>query len=991
MMTDQDKLKIIRLSSFLSMAPANLLSAMARNAEVRSYERGDFIYSREDPADAVYVLVDGKIGYPEIQETESQFPVASEVSAPGQLFGFAALVPGPPHRVMSARCVRATRVLAIEGQWMQSLCRRHGHEGHELLQQLTRAFAGHERAVAQRSGWLSIRNATKVYGRPGTAMRVLDDVSIEIRPGEFCAVVGPPGCGKSTLINAIAGFESLTEGIVYLDGECINRPGYKPHPSADRVVVRNVRTLSPWASVRKNLIRGSVAQGRMSEESALTKARELLERFGLSGVEDRYPRALSPASCRRVEIARALLDDPRVILLDDPLRELDESTRSAIHDEILDVFAPAETTVLFATRNLDEALYLADRVLIMAARPGRIRQTLLIDLPRSRDARSSHALRDLKAAARSVVHDEDMRTAEPGEPAAASSPADAPRLAPESGLDSGDKSPRPGRVEKQRPPSTSAPTLQPTGINAFGAALRDRRFLWTIEFIPSRDKILRDELHKLGGIADVMREHALLTAFSVTDRVVSDHDPDPVAAAAHLLDHSGKQPLVHFSGKGRDIRALPAWLERLREDRLNNVLFLTGDAVKNPIPGRRARYLESVAALAEAKLRDPLLLAGCALNPFKYREEDAMAQYLKLGKKVAAGADFVITQIGYDPHKYAEAAYWVDSRNYAVPLIANVMPLTAARARYMRHHQLPGVTITDSLLALLETEERTLADRGRARVLRRLALQIVGVRLLGYAGVQITGLHSTEQLQRLERHYREVQDLCTDRIVWKQAWAEAMSLPEGGQADPSPTREPWYLINPHHARPDRRARAKYRVMDKVHDLAFNRGPLAGLIGLTVRSVRRHTTADRMLERLERGIKAPLFGCETCGMCRLAATQYVCPETCPKGLANGACGGTSENLCEFRDRECIHSYKYRLAKELGLLEQIEAWLVPAVPADIRYTSSWPPHFRGEGPRIRIGAPGRPTTVGETTQLPPADAGTVESQPPTPARQRPPSTR
>jgi ABC-type nitrate/sulfonate/bicarbonate transport system ATPase subunit/5,10-methylenetetrahydrofolate reductase len=954
MMTQQEKLKVIRLSSFLSMAPANLLSAMARNADVRSYERGDFIYSREEPADLLYVLVDGKIGYPEIQEIDSQFPTTSEVSARGQLFGFAALVPGPQHRVISARCIRATRVLAIEGQWLQSFIQKHGQEGHELLQQLTHAFAGHEHAVSQRSGWLSIRNAAKVYGRAGKAVRVLDDVSIEIRPGEFCAVLGPPNCGKSTLINAVAGFESLTEGIVYLDGECINRPGQKPRPSSDRIVVHDVHSLSPWTSVRKNLIRDPVAEGRMSEDTALTKVRELLGRFGLSSVEDRHPRDLSAANCHRVEIARALFHDPRVILLDDPLRKLDESTRSSIHDEILDVFTPGATTTLFATRNLEEALYLADRVLIMTTRPGRICQTLVVDLPRNRDARSSREFQDLVADAKNVIHEENVRIAKSAIIAVSSPPTSEPSSTNRGNRESREKGPYSDRTKEQQSP-VMAPVLQSAGINAFEVALRDRQFLWTIEFIPSRDKILRDELHKLGGIAEVMREHTLLKAFSVTDRVVSDHDPDPVAAAAHLLDHSGKQPLVHFSGKGRDIRALPAWLERLREDGLNNVLFLTGDAVKNPIPGKRARHLESVAALAEAKLRDPELLAGCALNPFKYREEDAMAQYLKLGKKVAAGADFVITQIGYDPHKYAEAAYWVDSRNYSVPLIANVMPLTAARARYMRHHQLPGVTITDPLLALLETEERTLADRGKARVLRRLALQILGVRQLGYAGVQITGLHSTGQLQLLEQHYREVQDLCTDRIDWKQAWAEAMSLPEGGQANPSPIHEPWYMINPHQARPRRGSRVKYRVMDKVHDLAFDRGPLAGIIGLAVRSVSRHSTADRMFECLERAIKKPLFGCETCGMCRLAATQYVCPETCPKGLANGACGGTSENLCEFRDRECIHSHKYRLAKELGLLEQIETCLIPAVPADIRHTSSWPPHFRGEGPKIRIGEP------------------------------------
>jgi methylenetetrahydrofolate reductase (NADPH) len=120
----------------------------------------------------------------------------------------------------------------------------------------------------------------------------------------------------------------------------------------------------------------------------------------------------------------------------------------------------------------------------------------------------------------------------------------------------------------------------------------------------------------------------------------------------------------------------------------------------------------------------------------------------------------------------------------------------------------------------------------------------------------------------------------------------------------------------------------------------------------LRSVPRAGAIDRLLERVERGIKGPLFGCETCGMCRLAATQYVCPETCPKGLANGPCGGTTENLCEYRHQECIHSVKYRIAKQAGALDQLERWLIPPVPRQIRHTSSWPPHFRGEGPAIEV---------------------------------------
>ncbi|MCZ6772117.1 MAG: methylenetetrahydrofolate reductase C-terminal domain-containing protein [Proteobacteria bacterium] len=488
--------------------------------------------------------------------------------------------------------------------------------------------------------------------------------------------------------------------------------------------------------------------------------------------------------------------------------------------------------------------------------------------------------------------------------------------------------------------------------NAIREGLHNGRFFWTIEFIPSRDKILHDELHKLGGIAGVISEDPLLAGFAVTDRVVSDRDPDPAAAASHLLDVSGKQPLVHFSGKGREVQHLHEFLSRLHENGLKNVLMLTGDRLKEEPKDRRPRYLESVPAIQLAKQFDPDLFVAAALNPFKYREEDAMAQYLKLGKKAGAGADCIITQIGFDMPKYEEALHWMETRGYRLPLMANVLPLSVQRARYIRAHQIPGVTVTDSFLALLEEEERMLADQGAARVLRRLALQILGVRYFGYAGVQITGLHSVEKVAALQALVQELSELCPDRLTWKKAWDESLTFAEGGRANPAPAHDPWYLMSPHPSRASLHERVKYKAMSGVHSFLFDKGLGARLLGPLMRPVKRHSTADRVFERIEHAIKSPLFGCETCGMCRLAATQYICPETCPKGLANGACGGTTDNLCEFGDRECVHSVKYRIAKDAGVLHELETWQVPAVPQDTRHTCSWPPHFRGEGPEIRV---------------------------------------
>jgi methylenetetrahydrofolate reductase (NADPH) len=485
--------------------------------------------------------------------------------------------------------------------------------------------------------------------------------------------------------------------------------------------------------------------------------------------------------------------------------------------------------------------------------------------------------------------------------------------------------------------------------NALAQALAARRFFWSLEFIPSVERILRDDLAKLGGIAAVVRAKERLATFAVTDRVVSERDPEPVAAAASLGDSTDKQPLVHFSGKGRELGDLDGVVERMQANGLENLLVLTGDRLKVEPAGRRARYLESVPALARVRHLQPRWLLACALNPFKYREEDGMAQLYKLGRKVEAGADFVITQIGLDPAKHDDAAAWVNQRGYRTPLVANVMLLPAARARFMRRHELAGITITDSLMAMLEAEAATLPDKGATRVLRRLALQIVGVELAGYAGVQITGLHAPDKVAALEEAVKRAGRDCPDRASWNEAWREAMTAPGGGVADPVPPDARWRLGQRRTVVAGLGERIRYRGLEAIHAAVFEHGPLAACFGVAMRPLagRERSLAGRVVHLVERAVKAPVVGCETCGSCRLAATLYVCPETCPKGLANGPCGGTTQNRCEFGDRECIHSVKLRIAASAGVEEQLGSGLVPAVPAAGRHTTSWPSHFAGRG--------------------------------------------
>ena len=499
--------------------------------------------------------------------------------------------------------------------------------------------------------------------------------------------------------------------------------------------------------------------------------------------------------------------------------------------------------------------------------------------------------------------------------------------------------------------------VTPPPTNRIRQALADGRFFWTIEFVASCDHVLGEDLVQLDAFVRELGRRDEVAGFSVTDRVHSDSDPDPVKMAATVMEHTGSQPLVHWSGKDRSEHDLHDSLAAMQGAGLENLLLLSGDKLKEPPTDRRPRYLESVPAIQIAREHNSQLLIAAALNPFKYREEEAMAQYLKLGKKIGAGADFLITQIGFDIKKHQEALFWMDARGYRVPMVANVMALSAARARYIRRNRLAGVTITDDYFELLQAEEAQLTRLAAgARVTRRLALQIVGLRLLGYSGVQLTAINALETLTTLYKQVDYLAAKCPDRISWNRAWAEALRLPSAQVADTAPA-DGWYLVTRRPQPAPLRDRLKYHLMDGIHRSLFERGPLVQLLRRCLAPIQRHTRADRGLVRLERAIKAPLFGCETCGLCRLAATQYVCPETCPKGLANGACGGTDMNRCEFEHQECIHSRKYRIAKSVGVLPQLETWLIQAVPEDVRGSSSWPPHFRDGGPRITRVQPGR----------------------------------
>lgn len=259
------------------------------------------------------------------------------------------------------------------------------------------------------AGALSLVGVSKAYETARGALPAVEEISMEIAPAEFRVVVGPSGCGKTTLLNAIAGFHHITGGEIRLDAEVLcDERSPQATPGGDRVVVFQHCTLFPWRTVLDNVTYGPVMQRRMSRAQARSLARERLSQAGLAGIEDRYPAALSSGTQRRVELVRALINEPKVLLLDEPFRGMDAITRSIMHEALLELYDRAGTTVLFITHDIDEAVFLGTRVSVLSSRPGRIRATIDIDLPRPRDVGvlSSPGFAELVARILTLVHGE---------------------------------------------------------------------------------------------------------------------------------------------------------------------------------------------------------------------------------------------------------------------------------------------------------------------------------------------------------------------------------------------------------------------------------------------------------------------------------------------------------------------------------------------------------------------------------------------------------
>jgi NitT/TauT family transport system ATP-binding protein len=231
----------------------------------------------------------------------------------------------------------------------------------------------------RKGGEVIVERLSKAYGDEFNSRLAVAGCSLTVQPGKFTVVVGPSGCGKTTLVNLIAGYERSTEGRITVDGAEVVAP------NSDRLMVFQETALFPWMNIIQNVMYGPSVQRKMPAAQIEAEAIALLARVGLLEFRDKYPNQLSGGMQRRAELARALINRPSVLLMDEPFRGLDAMTRQLMQEYLLQLFETSTQTIMFVTSEIDEAILLADTLIVLSRSPASTKSVLAVDLPRPRD------------------------------------------------------------------------------------------------------------------------------------------------------------------------------------------------------------------------------------------------------------------------------------------------------------------------------------------------------------------------------------------------------------------------------------------------------------------------------------------------------------------------------------------------------------------------------------------------------------------------------
>jgi methylenetetrahydrofolate reductase (NADPH) len=471
--------------------------------------------------------------------------------------------------------------------------------------------------------------------------------------------------------------------------------------------------------------------------------------------------------------------------------------------------------------------------------------------------------------------------------------------------------------------------------NSLADALAARRFCYVVELVATglrREAQLLEVASRLATLPDVV-------AGSITSYAggAMGHDPLRVGTAARAR---GLTPNIHLTCVNGDRQALRKTIEDLHALGIQNVFALTGDFPKPQAgagPAEAAFDLDSVQLvrlIAEMRRAGMPFHVAVAVSPFKYVEADCMYQYLKLEKKIAAGADLAITQVGWDAKKFAEVRHYLAERRIDTPVLGNVYVLGPKAAERMATGQPPGCWVSPALLDTVRQEARAKDGGLRAR-LERAARTVAVLRGLGYAGAYIGGTHDAGHVAWIIRRSEEL------ALRWEALAAELhFGDPTGFYVydqRPAGSRSP-------HAPSSAGERLVPRLLDltgRLVPVTRDTWPRRLLQRLSAWADARPAVAAAV-ERVELAVKQPMFGCQACGNCVLGHMEYVCPQTCPKQMRNGPCGGTLFGRCEVVDQPCIWVSVWDRAKAAGRVEGLKVY-IPPPDRSLSGTSSWINYF------------------------------------------------
>ena len=407
---------------------------------------------------------------------------------------------------------------------------------------------------------------------------------------------------------------------------------------------------------------------------------------------------------------------------------------------------------------------------------------------------------------------------------------------------------------------------------------------------------------------------ALPTGLAVTDRYTTVDTWNAADYASVLTPSERDRHLVYLSGRGIGNEELMATAGLYHAAGFPNVVPVSGNAV----PGENARqtsgrhFVESVHAIRglKAAYHGGVHLGG-VVNPFKYNPTDLFWQYYKLVKKLNQGAEFLVTQFGWDMMKLQELRWYLGFRGLHIPTVARILMLTPEKVESIVSGKYSGVNISPDFQIILQNELKYSFAQFEAAQWRRIQFQAAGCRLLGYSGIQIAGIERPDKIRIVAVRIAEALEEFKHFEDWHKAYSEYLA-----RAEMAPYPHRFYLFN------QLFSQAHYENVPRMNDAALPKPQWREKLHYRIcRFMFSHAHKQAADEHfLSKKILAHCTGCQAC---RLPQTTYICPNTCPKGLANGPCGGTkADGRCEVGPFECIHSRRLRLALWLGEIDALE---------------------------------------------------------------------